>query len=248
MACERESDLYPPIKAWLEANGYRVHAEVNGCDVAAERDGELILIELKRSINLDLVLQVVRRQDADAAVYAAVPAPRTGGKRWRECRRLLKRLEAGLILVYLDSALPRVELAFHPVEQKRRRSRAATTALLREMSGRSVDANVGGSLRRKLMTAYREQALHVAAALERHGPAAPRVLRSAGAPAKAGAILLANHYGWFERLSPGTYALSEAGRAALVEHGDLADRLRDKLIPSAVPDGCGDSLGEASGA
>lgn len=225
----KESDLYPPLKAWLEANGYTVRAEVKDCDVAAERNGELILIEMKRSVNLELLLQLVRRQRADASVYAAVPAPATGGRRWRELQRLLKRLEAGLILVYLDTALPRVEVAFHPVELKRRRDKRVTRALLVEMSGRSADGNVAGTNRRKLMTAYREQALLAAVALERHGPAAPKTLRLAGSSAKTGAILLANHYGWFERLGPGRYALNDAGREALEEHRELAERLREGL-------------------
>ena len=225
----RETDLYPPLKAWLEANGYRVRAEVGDCDVAAEKDGRLVLIEMKRAINLDLLLQLVRRQTADAAVYAAVPAPATGDRRWRELNRLLKRLETGLILVYLDSALPRVEVAFHPIEQQRSRSGNATRLLLTEMSGRSIDMNVGGGNRRKLMTAYREQSLHVAAALELFGPAAPRTLRRAGTPAKTGDILLKNHYGWFERLRPGVYGLSGSGREGLEEYAELTAKLREKL-------------------
>lgn len=229
----READLYPPLKAWLEANGYRVYAEVNGCDVAAERDGELVLIEMKSAINLDLLLQVVRRQQADASVYAAVPAPKTSDRRWRGLVRLLKRLETGLILVYLDSAQPRAELAFHPIHQERRREKSVTRAILSEMSGRSLDTNVGGVNRRKLMTAYREQALLVAVALEELGPAAPKTLRQAGAPAKTGAILLANHYGWYQRLRPGEYALTDAGRAALAEHGELCGHLRGKLKTTA---------------
>lgn len=229
----KEADLYPHLKAWLEANGYTVHAEVKDCDIAAEKDGQLVLVEMKRNVNLDLLLQVVRRQRADASVYAAVPAPRTGGRRWRELMRLLGRLEAGLILVYMESALPRVEVAFHPVEQKRRRDKGVTRALLTEMAGRSADRNVGGTNRRKLMTAYREQALHVAVALEKHGPAAPKTLRAAGTSAKTGPILLANHYGWFDRLGLGQYALNAAGRTALEEHADLTARLRAGLCELA---------------
>ena len=229
----KEADLYPPLKSWLEANGYRVHAEVNGCDVAAERDGELVLIEMKTAINLDLLLQIVGRQRADASVYAAVPAPKTSDRRWRGLERLLKRLEAGLILVYLDTALPRAELAFHPIPLERRREKSVTRAILKEMSGRSLDLNVGGVNRRKLMTAYREQALMVAVALEALGPAAPKVLRLAGAPAKTGAILLANHYGWYERLRPGEYALTEAGKLGLAEHCELCGHLRKNLNTTA---------------
>ncbi len=217
MARMREADLYPHLKAWLEANGYEAHAEVGGCDIAARKGGDLVLIEMKKSINLDLLLQIVQRQRAQASVYAAVPAPRLHDRRWRRLERLLKRLEAGLLLVHMESALPRVEVAFHPVEFARVKRGAETRAILREMAGRSFSVNVGGGTRRKLMTAYRESALAVAAALEAVGPCAPKALREYGAPEKAGDIVRGNVYGWFERLGKALYALTPAGRAALEE-------------------------------
>lgn len=231
----READLYPALKKWLEGEGYQVHSEVNDCDVAARRGDELLLIELKRSINLDLLLQVVRRQQMKGAVYAAVPSPRTRDKRWRELERLLKRLEVGLILVYMDSPKPIVEVAFHPVRQERRVYGAPTKRLLKEMDGRSLDCNLGGSVRRPLMTAYRESALAVAAGLERLGVAAPRELCALGLSAKAGEILRANHYGWFERLGVGKYGLTREGKTALDQYTELADMWRDKLAAAASP-------------
>lgn len=225
----KEADLYPPLKAWFEDNGYSVYAEVNDCDVAAKKDGGVVLIEMKLAINLDLILQVVRRQKIDATVYAAVLAPRCQDRRWRELTRLLKRLEAGLLLVHLDTALPRIEVAFHPMPFQRQRNNIATRALLTEMSGRSVDTNVGGTTRRARMTAYREQALHVAVALERYGPASPKALRVAGTVDKTGCILRDNHYGWFERVQPGLYTLTVPGKEALVQYPELAERLRLRL-------------------
>jgi hypothetical protein len=62
------------------------------------------------------------------------------------------------------------------------------------------------------MTAYRQQALICAAALQA-GPLRPRDLKRI-AP-DAGRILLRNVYGWFERIEPGHYRLAEAGAAAL---------------------------------
>ena len=44
----RETDLYPPIKCFLEGQGYEVKGEVGDCDVVAVRDGdEPVLVELK---------------------------------------------------------------------------------------------------------------------------------------------------------------------------------------------------------
>lgn len=225
----READLYPPLKKWLEGEGYQVHSEVNDCDVVARRDDELILIEMKLAINIDLLLQVVRRQQIKARVYAAVPSPKTRDKRWRELERLLKRLEVGLILVYTHSPKPLVEVAFHPVRQERRTYGAPTKRIFKELSGRSMDCNQGGSVGKPLMTAYREAALAVAIGLERLGVAAPRELKTLGVGAKAGAILLSNYYGWFERLGLGKYGLTREGRQALDDYPELADMWRDKL-------------------
>ena len=228
-----ETDMYPPVKRWLESGGYAVHAEVGDCDVAARKDGRLVLIEMKRAINLDLLLQIVKRQETAESVYAAVPAPRAPDKRWRALTRLLKRLEAGLLLVNTHSALQSVEVAFHPVLQPRGPvQRARQRALLTEMDGRTGDLNKGGSSRRPLMTAYREEALKAAVALERSGPASPKALRELGAGPKTGAILLANHYGWFDRLGVGCYALTSRGREALKQYAELAEALRERMKKS----------------
>ena len=67
-------------------------------------------------------------------------------------------------------------------------------------------------MRREIMTAYRQHALLCAEAL-RDGEASTRILAASlpGAPA----ILLRNVYGWFERVSRGTYRLSPSGKAML---------------------------------
>ncbi len=220
----QETALYPPLKSWLELNGYEVFGEVKGCDLAARRGEELVLVEMKLAINLDLLLQIIKRQEARAAVYAAVPAPRSQGRRWRELTRLLKRLEAGLILIHFTCRRPRVELAFHPIAQERRRGQKNTQAYLKEMSGRSRDYNTGGCRGRKLVTAYREEVLKVACLLERRaGPVSPKILRADGAGPRTGSILLANHYQWFERLDRGLYHLTDLGRQALTEYSEVIE-------------------------
>lgn len=53
MAGPRETDLYPPVKAFLEAQGYVVKAEVARCDVVAVRGDEPpVVVELKTRFNL----------------------------------------------------------------------------------------------------------------------------------------------------------------------------------------------------
>ena len=60
----RESDLYPAIKAYLQAQGYEVKAEVGACDVMAQRGQEPpLVVEIKLTFSLALVLQGIDRQD-----------------------------------------------------------------------------------------------------------------------------------------------------------------------------------------
>ncbi len=119
----------------------------------------------------------------------------------------------GLLLQAVDRqrAADEVWLAepgpYRPRPDARRRGR-----LLSEHARRVGDPSPGGSTRQPVMTAYRQRAL-ACAALLRAGPGRPRDLRAA-AP-DAGAILLANVYGWFERTERGVYRLTDAGEMAL---------------------------------
>ena len=72
----RESDLYGPVRDYLENLGYQVKGEVKDCDIAALRDGELIVVELKRGFTLELIYQALDRQRVADGVYVAVPLPR----------------------------------------------------------------------------------------------------------------------------------------------------------------------------
>jgi len=48
-----ESDLYAPIKRFLEAQGYAVKGEIGPCDVMAVRGDEApVIVELKDRLSL----------------------------------------------------------------------------------------------------------------------------------------------------------------------------------------------------
>jgi hypothetical protein len=77
------------------------------------------------------------------------------------------------------------------------------------------------------MTHYRQDALRVAAALK-NGPLKARELTKLSAVSRACAMARTDHYGWFSRPESGIYALTQAGHAALVLHGDeVAKLLKD---------------------
>ncbi|HBZ68728.1 MAG TPA: hypothetical protein DEP35_02845 [Deltaproteobacteria bacterium] len=230
-ALVRETELYAPVRAFLEGQGYTVRGEVLGCDVAARRGDDLVVVELKRALTTDLLLQAIRRQRTTNSVYVAVPRPRGAGhgNRWHGLLQLLRRLELGLLLVSFSGRRARVQVVLHPLPFDRRRSARGQRAILEEMAGRSGDHNQGGSVRRPLVTAYRENAIHVACCLERKSPLAPRALRALGTGRKTLSILRSNVYDWFERVGHGLYALSAQGRADLSRWPELAAEYRSRV-------------------
>ncbi len=227
----RETDLYEPIQAYLTAQGYTVRSEVLGCDIAATRGDELILVEMKRQFSLDLLYQAIGRQRTTDSVYVAIPRPDDmgWGKRWKNRKRLLRQLELGLIVVSFGAKTPLVEVAFHPTPFARKKQRAKRRAVLTEMAGRSADRNRGGSRGRPLVTAYREQALRIACYLERLGPQSPKALRALGTGQKTTTILHSNVYGWFEHIGRALYALSPQGRDGLADYPDLVRQFQEDL-------------------
>ena len=220
----RETDLYPPIKAFLEAQGYTVKGEVEGCDVVAIRGEEPpVIVEMKAVFSLALVFQGIARQCIADDVYLAVPPfPRHAGRR-NDALALCRRLGLGLLTVRLEPS-PFVEALLDPAEYRPRRRRRGLDRLLREFQRRVGDPNEGGSGRRKLMTAYRQDALRCAAYLGVNGPTKAAVVAGAVGVARARVMMYADHYGWFER-PPGTplgvYGLTPKGRAALEAYADV---------------------------
>lgn len=206
-----EAELYEPVKALLVHQGYDVKGEVVDCDVVAVRGDEPpLIVELKRAFGLSLVLQGVDRLAITDAVYIAVG---TRPRRPATVRALCRRLGLGLIVVTRD----RAEVLLDPLPYRPRPSRARAARLLGEHQRRVGDPTAGGSVRRPIMTAYRQEALRCAALLEA-GPANLRALRAADDVPRAARILQSDVYGWFERVERGVYILSPRGRAALGEH------------------------------
>lgn len=226
-----ETDLYGPVRDYLVAQGYTVRGEVHGCDVAAMKDGDLVVVELKRHFGVKLLYQATRRQRLSDSVYVAVPRPKKMGRgsRWRDVKRLLRRLELGLMLVSFSGRKPRVEVVFHPSAAPRRKNTRARRAVIQEMAGRSSDHNTGGSPGRKLLTAYRENALLVAVCLDAFGSLSPKQLRAMDTGPKTQSVLYQNVYGWFDRVGHALYALAPAGEAALGDYPELVAQFRESV-------------------
>lgn len=237
MAVKEEAELYEPVKRYFEAQGYEVKGEVLHCDLVAIKPGaqtedgigleeEVIIVEMKRTFNLALLLQGVERLRMNSLVTLVVERNRKKSgavnQRFGDITELCRMLGLGLMTVTLFKTKPAlVELLCEPGDPPRARYRAKRhDRLLREFRERSGDYNVGGSTKRKLMTAYREKCLRMADALQ-HGPASPASLARLTSNSKAGEMLRINYYGWFERAERGIYRLTAKGIAALTEHADV---------------------------
>jgi len=210
-----ESQLYLPVKRFLEKLGFEVKGEICGCDLVALREGEPVAVvigELKLTFTLDLVLQAVERTCACDEIWLAVRASRRGRGREADARvrKLCRLLGFGLLAV---SAAGKVEVLVEPVPWRPRRDAKRRSRIVDEHRRRQGDPVAGGSTRQPIMTAYRQQALACAAQLAK-GDAHLRDLRS-GVP-DAAKIMQRNVYGWFVRIERGVYALTDSGKAALV--------------------------------
>ncbi len=214
----KEEELFVPLKRWLEGQGYSVHGEVRNCDLVARKGEDLIIIEMKTTMNLTLLTQAVARKEISDSVYIAVPLP--PGKKttpnFRRVKALLRRLEIGCIFVDFLKTRGRVRVELHPLPFSPRSRPGKKRAILREIDGRYAEFNRGGeSSRVEKITAYKQEALRTALLLSREGPSSPRNLRQLGASDRVQLILSRNVYGWFERVERGLYKLHPTGVEAL---------------------------------
>jgi hypothetical protein len=235
VAFEREADLYAPVKAFLEGQGYEVKSEIRGCDLVAQREAEApLIVELKIGFTLPLLLQGIDRlalsdQDYIAFGVATRPAPNS---LWRRERRgilkLCRRLGLGLLVVHEPAAqqAPLVEPLLDPLPYRPRPNTRRQALLLKEFAHRVGDPNTGGISKRPIVTAYRQAALRIADHLQRHGPTKAAEVARATSVTTAARMLQNDVYGWFQRVERGIYELSPKGVAATTTYADVVDSLR----------------------
>jgi len=235
----KETDLYLPVKRLLERQGYTVKGEVGAADIVAVREGDdPVIVELKAGFSLSLFHQAIQRQAISDAVYVAVPrgAGRASLKALAENSKLCRRLGLGLITVRLADGY--TEIHCDPGPYKPRQSRPRKTRLLREFERLVGDPNLGGATRRNLMTGYRQEALRCLNLLDERGPMKAAEVARQTSIGHARRLMADNHYGWFERIAVGIYALSPRGLEATAHYLPELEKLRastsDANNPSAI--------------
>lgn len=212
----KESDLYPPVKAHLQRQGYEVKGEVGAADVVGRRGDETpVIVELKLGFSLTLFHQAIARQAVTDLVYVAVPTPKKGAK---DNVKLARMLGLGVLFVRLRDGY--VEVMCDPGPYRPRKSKKKSGRMLREFDRLRGDPNAGGATRHGIVTGYRQDAVACARFLAVHGASrGAKVAEWAEVP-QATRIMADNHYGWFERVARGTYGLTSEGQKGLTDWGE----------------------------
>ena len=213
----QESDLYLPLKKFLEKQDYQVKGEIEDCDVVAiKTESPPTIVELKLSLNLDVILQAVDRLKLSPIVYIGVPQSCGILKRKKKKHvvKLLKMLGLGLITINPKRKI--VEIVLSPTKYTPKQSKPKQQWLINEFVTRIGDPILGGaSTKTGRMTAYKQQAIEIAHYLKTHGATKASELANILEIPKSRNILYDNHYGWFEGLGKGMYQLSKVGRQSL---------------------------------
>ena len=209
-----ETNLYQPVKEFLKQLGFEAKGEVCGCDIVALDNGEpvaVIICELKLSFKLELILQAVDRSTACDEMWIAVQSKKNGFGRESDPRakKLCRYLGFGLLKVHQSNT---VEIVVKPQPWKPRRDTKLRSRILDEYNKRQGDPSVGGSTRKPIMTAYRQQAILCAQTINQGETKLSELKKTAPDAAK---ILQRNVYGWFIRRERGHYILTDTGKSAI---------------------------------
>ena len=219
----KETDLYLPLKAFLEGQGYEVKAEIGDCDLLAVRgDEEPVIVELKLTFNLTVLLQAVDRLAVTPKVYVGVLRPKTNNrKKLQRIIKLLRMVGLGLILINPKLKTGAIDVRLDPSDYKPRTSKPLKEHLLGEFVRRVGDPNMGGSdKRRGIMTAYRQRALALGHFLEANGPTKASLVAEQLQEPQARDILYRDVYGWFQREDVGIYNITPRGKQEIAQWGN----------------------------
>lgn len=223
-----EADLYPVAARYFAAQGFQVKGEVCGCDLVAVKDDTIIVAELKKTFNIKLLYQSVRRLAITDQVYAVIPKPKGRQKIsfWQMIKSLARRLNIGLLVIDRGQVI----VIAKPGDFTRRVLARQKNKVLNEFHGRRVSENIGGVTGVKLKTAYLESAIHISVLLKKHRAMQPAQLVKVGASANARQILYNNHYGWFEKSARGLYKLKSGKARAIAKENPTIWEYYEKLV------------------
>ncbi len=211
----KEFEMFPMLKNYFEIQGYKINAEVKGCDLTASKDDELIIVEMKTSLNITLLYQAMDRKKLTPNVYIAVPKPkRKLHTNINKMKNILTKLQIGLLIV--DVVAKDVFCYCTPETDNTKINYKKKAKLIKEIGSRNVDENVGGVNKTKILTGYKEKGISLCCALNIEGIANTKTLREKyGFENDATTYLNANFFGWFDKVDRATYTLSNEGKKVI---------------------------------
>jgi hypothetical protein len=165
----KESDMYEPLKQWFLSNDYDVYSEVEAnahrADIVCKKEHTITVVEMKTSINLELIEQVYNWRYKANYIYAAVPM---STKNLSFGRKLLKEAGIGLILMDIDTHGSQPYCSRICLEFLAHLFRKTTTPWS-EILLPEFRYNTGGSNKKHLiMSKYKIMMEHVRGELARH--------------------------------------------------------------------------------
>jgi len=214
----KETDLYAPVKAYLQRQGYEVKGEIGAADVVGLRsDGDPLVVELKLGFSLALLHQAIARLAVTDKVYVCVARP----KNWKALQaniKLCRRLGLGVMTVRMKDSF--IEVHAEPGPYAPRKNKKRKDRMVKEFNKRIGDPNDGGATRHGMVTAYRQDALRCATYLAEYGASRGAAVKADTGVDIATRVMADNHYGWFKRVDRGVFALTDDGRKALADWAD----------------------------
>ncbi len=212
----KEYEMFPMIKNYFESMGYKVNAEVKDCDVTAVRGEELVIVEMKTSLNITVLYQALERKKITPNVYIAVPKPKKNfRKSIQKMKDLLGKLQMGLLII--DMVNKACVAYIEPtVDKSQRENKVKKAKVVKEISRREVDENMGGVTKTKILTAHKELGIALCVVIQKEGVVTSKTLREKYDFDKdVNKYLYTNFYRWYRKVGTATYELSTEGKLQL---------------------------------
>jgi hypothetical protein len=203
----KEFELFKPISNLLTSQGFVVQGEIKNLDVFAVKVNMTIAVEMKLTINLKLIYQVVDRLRLVDLVYLAVPqkALKALKRQQKLLLALLRKLEVGLITVQDDRAVVVLEAKPFDAVKVHQRNKRKQQGLMKEFLQRLDHPQIGG-VKGPRLTAYRLRAMKIKDAMMIGKTYTIQQLKALTNVHDVASILRHNYYGWFTHPSRGLYS------------------------------------------
>lgn len=214
-----EYEMYPYIEEYFSNLGYEMRAEVNCVDVVGVKSDHIIAIEMKLNLSVKLIYQAIERQRYVDDVYIATVASKSILKDLDELKKLVKRLQIGLILLHERDSGIYVEIVETPRFSKLIFDVQKQNLLFKEFYGRTVNLNIGGITKNSVATANREKNVNIATILlKTDSELSIKQIRSLTKIQDCAKILQSNFYEFFKRTKKAHYVFNKDSDRARLEY------------------------------